>query len=349
VRSDPCGTEVAWAHFPEMNDHSDKVSIVMPVADTCFKNILVASDFSAFSDAALSQAVWLARQCGARVVLAHVIDDLRRAAHVTSYKAKLDLLSGEGELFQKEVRYMSDQKLRHQIASMKAPELDIRSETLLGEVFVEIIHAVQQEGYDLVITGTRGVSGWKQFLVGSTAKRLIRKCPSAVWIVKAEHVEAPKVILAPSDFSDVSRKAVLKGLGLAEKSGAEFHLVHVMDSRDVPEDLMEHIPPGNSVRDEINRKATERLDEFINSLGRSSVNIVSHLAWGYPWQEIGRIASKHNADLITMGTVGRSGVKGVLLGNTAERILDTCDCSILIVKPDDYVSPISKATWPLHP
>ena len=103
---------------------------------------------------------------------------------------------------------------------------------------------VQQEGYDLVMTGTRGASGWKQFFVGSTAKRLIRKCPSAVWFVKAEHVQAPKVILAPSDFSDVSRKAVLKGLWLVEKSGAEFHLVHVIYSRDVRDDLMEYIPPG---------------------------------------------------------------------------------------------------------
>jgi len=65
---------------------------------------------------------------------------------------------------------MSDQKLRHQIASIEAPEVEISSETLLGEAFVEIIHAVQQEGYDLVMTGTRGASGWKQFFVGSTQR-----------------------------------------------------------------------------------------------------------------------------------------------------------------------------------
>lgn len=156
-----------------MDRLSEKVFVVMPVAENGFKSILVATDFSAYSNAALSQAVWLARQCGAGLVLAHAIDDLRRAAHVTSYKAKLDLLSGEGELFQKEIRYMSDLQLRQQIASMAAPELKISTETLLGEAFVEVIHAVQQEGYDLVMTGTRGVSGWKQFFVGSTAKRLI--------------------------------------------------------------------------------------------------------------------------------------------------------------------------------
>ena len=47
-----------------------------------------------------------------------------------------------------------------------------------------------------------------------------------------------------------------------------------------------------------------------------------------------------------MGTVGRSGIKGLLLGNTAEKVLGTCDCSILTVKPDGFVSPIDPASWP---
>ena len=321
----------------------------MANADKGFRNILIATDFSSFSNAALNQAVWLGHQCGARLVLARVIDDIRQAVHALSYKAKLDLLSGEGELVQKEIRLKSDQQLRQQIESLSVRDLEIRSETLLGKAFVEITHAVQQEGYDLVMTGTRGVSAWKQFFVGSTARRLIRKCPSAVWIVKAEHADAPKVILAPSDFSDVSRKAALQGLWLAEKASAEFHLLHVIDSKDVHEDLLEHRLPGQSLRDEITQEATRRLSAFRESLGRTTVNTVSHLTWGHPWQEIARIAGTHNADLITMGTVGRSGVTGVLLGNTAERILDTCDCSILTVKPDDYVSPIARPTWPLHP
>lgn len=314
-----------------------------------FKKILVATDFSDSSAAALSQAIWLANQSDAELVLAHTIDDLRKAAHELSYKTKLDLLSGEGELVEKEIRQKSDQKLQRLIASLDDKNLKIRFETLLGEAFVEITHAVQQEGYDLVMAGTRGISAWKQFIVGSTAKRLIRKCPSAVWIVKAEHAECPEVILAPSDFSEVSRKAVLHGLRIAEKANAEFHLVHVIDSKDVAKDFLEHITPNTSLRDEINHEATHRLNGFLKSLGNTSVNIVCHLTWGYPWQEISRIAAKHNADLITMGTVGRSGVKGVLLGNTAERVLESCECSVLTIKPDDYVSPISKATWPLHP
>lgn len=314
-----------------------------------FRNILVATDFSPDADAALNQAVWLGRQCGARLVLAHTLEHLRRAAHSLTYQAKIDLLSAEGELFQKEIRRKSDEQLKQRIAALKVPELDIRYETLLGEPFIELTHAVQQEGYDLVMTGTRGISAWKQFFVGSTAKRLIRKCPAAVWIVKAEHAAPPKVILAPSDFSEVSRKAVTAGLALARMASAQFHLLHVVDSKDVPDDLLETIPSGSTVRDEIQREATDRMHAYLQSLGTDTSDIVSHIAWGHPWQEIANAAVAQQADLITMGTVGRSGIKGVLLGNTAERVLDTCDCSILTFKPDDYESPIAAATWPLHP
>ena len=314
-----------------------------------FRNILVPTDFSEDSAAALQLAVWVAKQSSGRVVLSHVLDDLRRATMGMSNRAKQDLLAGDGHIYEKEIRYVSDQKMQLLIQQLKGSGIAVSSETLLGEAFVEISHAVQQEGFDVVMTGTRGITGWKQFFVGSTAKNLIRNCPAAVWVVKKEHATAPKVIIAPTDFSDSSRNAVLSGLWLAEKADAEFHLVHVIDSKDVPNDLAEHIPPGSSLRQEINKEAEQRLDEFLKTLGAGVSRIVSHLTWGHPWQEISRIAMKHQADLISIGTVGRSGVKGIVLGNTAERVLDTCDCSILTVKPDDYVSPIAKATWPFHP
>jgi nucleotide-binding universal stress UspA family protein len=61
-----------------------------------------------------------------------------------------------------------------------------------------------------------------------------------------------------------------------------------------------------------------------------------------------RVAEHVQADLIAMGTVGRSGIKGLLLGNTAEKVLGACDLSMLTVKPDGFVSPIEPACWPLH-
>lgn len=314
-----------------------------------YKRILVAVDFSPHAAAAVRQAVWLARQTGAQLTLAHTLPDLRRVVHSASHQAKVDLFYGDGGVFQREVRQASDAKMREMIAKLNAADLNVKVETLLGTPYAELTHAVQQEGHDLVLAGTRGLAAWEQFFVGSTAQRLIRKCPASVWIVKAEHAGPPKAVLAATDFSDVSRRAVLQGLWVAQQASAEFHLLHVIDAADVPEDIISRIPEGSSLRREINEAARQRLDDFVESLNADPEHIQRHLSFGTPWQEVGRLAQHLKIDLIALGTVGRSGINGVLLGNTAEKVLGACDCSILTVKPADFVSPIDPAVWPLHP
>ncbi len=291
-------------------------------------------DFTASSAAALKQAVWLARRTGASLVLTHSIQDFSRSVYPGPY---------ESEVNPQELHERSENNMRRMIFDLNAMDLDVKYQTLVGEPFVEITRTVQTEGYDMVLAGTRGPGRLEQFFIGSTAKRLIRKCPASVWIVKAEHLVPPRVVLAATDLSDVSLKAVREGLKIAQQADAEFHLLHIVDSKDVPEDLISRVPKGSSLRQEINEEATRRLDEFLASLSIDRSRIQSHLSWGTPWQEIRRIAKHQAAELIVIGTVGRSGIKGLLLGNTAERVLDTCDCSILTVKPEGFVSPIEPA------
>lgn len=305
-----------------------------------YDRILVATDFSAYATAAMTQAVWLARKTGAQIILANTIPDFSKSVHWGPQ---------EREANQRTLRERSDAAMRRAIVDLNAMDLDVKLLTPAGEPFVEITRAVQEEGCSLVLAGTRGQAKWEQFLVGSTAKRLIRKCASSVWIVQAQHVGPPKVVLAATDFSEVSLKAVKEGLEIAQQAGAEFHLLHVVDSNDVPEDVISQIPHGSSVRQKINEEAAKRLEEFLESLAVDRTQIQVQLSWGTPWQEIQRIARHQAADLIVIGTVGRSGIKGLLLGNTAEKVLDACDCSILTVKPDGFVSPINNDTMERSP
>lgn len=299
-----------------------------------YQRILVATDFSAHGDAAVQQGLWLARHTGAQLTVAHVLPDLNRV--VTSAT-----VPGEQfESFEREIRQVADTKLRRLIADWNGVDLNVKFELLQGEPFVAIAHRAQEEGYDLVMAGSRGMAAWEQFLIGSTAKRLVRKCPASVWVVKAEHVGPPQAVLAATDFSDVSRQAVLAGWWIAKQARAKFHLLHVVDAQDVPDDIISRIPQGSSLRREIDEEAKHRFDEFVKSLGSASEGIQRHLSWGTPWREVGRLAQHLNVDLIALGTVGRSGIKGLLLGNTAERILDTCNCSIVTAKPDGFVSPL---------
>lgn len=314
-----------------------------------FQHILVATDFSPHAEAALKQAIWISRQSGAKIVLAHVLPDLRKALISASSAARQDMFYGQGDQLQREIREESTARMRDLVAKLNADDLGIRCETLLGDPSIAIIHAVQQEKHDLVLVGTRNKSVWERFVMGSTAKRLIRNCPVPVWTVNAATDGPPKVVLAATDFSDVSRKAVQLGRRIARQTDAKFHLLHVIDSKDIPQGAIERIAPGNTLRDEIDSEAKKRMAEFVHSLDVNSDQIRTHLTWGIPSQEVARLADHLKIDLLVLGTVGRSGIKGVLLGNTAEKLLDTCDCSILTVKPDGFVSPIDPPFWPLHP
>ena len=302
-----------------------------------FQYILVAVDFSPSSEAAWKQAIWLTRNAGVSLTLVHAIAE---STPLVRSNSVLDALCDQA-VSDQQLQEESDEKLRRLLVESSVGDVDVECVTVFGEPFVEIIKLIQEESFDLVLVGCQGHSTLERFFVGSTAKRLIRKCPSSVWIVKAEHVGSPDVVLAATDFSHVSHKAVLQGLKIAEQAGAEFHLLHVIDSKDVPDDLVSKIPVGSTMRQEINEEAKRRLGEFMKTLGADGKEVHSHLSFGTPWQEIQRLVKHLDVDLLTIGTVGRSGIQGLLLGNTAEKILDTCDCSILTVKPDGFVSPIA--------
>jgi nucleotide-binding universal stress UspA family protein len=254
-----------------------------------------------------------------------------------------DLWVNEGSSYEQldsTARQDADAKL-HKLIEKSSRSIDVQTRVFVGTSFAQIILAVEKECCDLVIAGTRGLSQWEQFLVGSTSKQLVRNCASSVWIVKAEHVGRPRVVLAATDFSDVSLKAATEGLWLAQQADAEYHLLHVVDSKYASKDSTHRIPMGSSLQQQINEKSSQRMNAFLDSLQVDRSNIQVHLAWGAPWKEVRRIAKHQAADLIVMGTVGRSGIEGWLLGNTAEELLDTCACSILAVKSDAFVSPIS--------
>ncbi len=122
----------------------------------------------------------------------------------------------------------------------------------------------------VVLAGTRSLPGWETFFVGSTSRRLIRKCPAPFWVVKHDRVGKPQAVLASTDFSDVRRRALLAGLEVAERVLASIRVLHVMNSMDVPEKVVPAISAGSSLRDEINEAVEKRFGEFVSSLGSTN-------------------------------------------------------------------------------
>jgi nucleotide-binding universal stress UspA family protein len=86
------------------------------------------------------------------------------------------------------------------------------------------------------------------------------------------------------------------------------------------------------------------IHEVTGKLGQDAVGYLepqTHLLKGWARKEVPALATKIEADLVVMGTVGRAGIPGVFMGNTAETILNQLDCSVLAVKPPGFVTPVT--------
>jgi nucleotide-binding universal stress UspA family protein len=316
---------------------------MMPKRSFQLRKMLVATDFSEHSGAALRQALNLADRAGAEVTLAHVITNPAWAVEGTSFEAHWRVPRAEIKRLERKLRQQADERLAEALAPFRSAARKPRAETLIGVPFVEIIRAVQTKAYDLVVVGTRGLSKVKRFLVGSNAERLVRKCPCPVWVVKASNEGPPRSILVPLDFSEeVSGKSLKLAARLTDLFQCSLCLMHILNAAD---EIAQR--PGDPAtldlrlqRRELRRAATRHLRDFAAGHLPSGTGFEVQVTIGVPWQKIGVVSRRLDTDLIVMGSLGRTGIPGFLIGNTAEKVLRHGGPSIIAVKPDRFVSPV---------
>jgi nucleotide-binding universal stress UspA family protein len=102
-------------------------------------------------------------------------------------------------------------------------------------------------------------------------------------------------------------------------------------------------------RQTINRDVRKRMTELVTAHVPEGQNVAVRLVQGEAAGAITRAARRCNADLVVMGTMARAGIPGFLLGSTTERVLRTCERSVLTIQPEGFTSPIQPPAWSLHP
>jgi nucleotide-binding universal stress UspA family protein len=142
-------------------------------------------------------------------------------------------------------------------------------------------------------------------------------------------------ILAPTDFSEYSKKAVASALELAQKFGAKLTILHVVELPPYP--VEGYVPPSLSATflDDMERQATVDLAQVVPEAEAAKVDVARLVAVGTPYRKIVETAEADHVDLIVMATAGRTGFSHLVLGSIAERVVRTASCPVLTMRPHE--------------
>lgn len=309
-----------------------------------FKNILVATDTRLDLHPIVDEAVHLAQQNGATLKLVDVVPELPWTAR---------MMVREHAALQQMLGTKRQEMLDALAVPIREQGLDVETKLLWGQTSVEIIREVLRGRHDLVLRVAKGHESRQKGFFGTTGRRLLRECPCAVWLVADAESPDYKHIMACIDTStgheldfELNRKVYELTSTIGRQNAARSSIVHAwgMDA----EERFQRQMTRRSFEELLDQRrdyVKRLLDQFLGSLGVEVNGPDIHLLKDDPAQAIPLFARENDVDLIVMGTVARSGLLGLLIGNTAERILNAINCSVLAVKPDSFVSPITEGKY----
>lgn len=304
-----------------------------------FKRILVHADTMAAANPAVERAAALARHVGAALTIADVASGLPKHA---------------GRLMPESLRARVVPDRAARLAALAADletgaarGVRVSTAMLAGRPAIAIVREVLRGAHDVLLKS--------QAPAGNTATRfdaldmqLLRKCPCPVWLVGSEPPRNGRVLAAvdpnPEDPAEqaLNRRIVELALYLVETEYRELMILNVWNA--FGESLLSPLASDEEVAGYVeaaHAAARQDLDECLAPFGDRLGKAIVRLERGEPGPLIPRLAADEEVDLVVMGTVARTGIAGLVMGNTAERILGSLPCSVITVKPAGFVCPVS--------
>jgi nucleotide-binding universal stress UspA family protein len=305
-----------------------------------FRNILFPTDFKPHTRGALKYAAAFARKAEGRVVV----------LSVQNAKVPNNLLHQYDPLSDSEERWLSQLRddFRDVLTDPLLKGLDVEPAIVVGEPAKEIARAASDYGSNLVIV-THDRKGLTRALWGSTAEEIIAEAPCPVLTIRSPqhdfvehegndcHLRLNRILLA-TNFRPASTAATHVATQLANHTGAELHAIHVIG--DYLEQISVLFPEGGiSALKRLRRYAQERMAQLAREDGAGAI---THVSEGRPYEEVIRLASTTEVDLIVIGTNVHASLFGgtPVLGSEIERVVRNAPCPVLCV-------PASRAMTPL--
>ena len=282
------------------------------------KKILCATDFSLRSELAVDRAAALARQFGADLVLLHAVDDDQPRPMIDPRCA--------------ETRAALDAR----IASIRErAKIPVSSEIRIATAYEAIVAAARTMNADLIVMGAPRRRLLHNVIVGTTIERVLRTAGHPVLMVNAATLVDYESVLVALDASEASARALRAANSLGLLAGTRVSVIHAF------EPLYKGMMGWAGLREETvaeysanwAQEAATELHRFLGSIGLSRAvgNVV--LEEGPPFLAILKVVERLRPHLLVIGTRGHTGLKRLLLGSVAERVVGEIECDILAVPP----------------
>ena len=289
------------------------------------RRIIVGYNFFPDGDLALQSSRILAERSDAALCLVHVVEP-------SPFFEQQSFPSLVSQSMLEEVLLNVRAQLKAVAESSEFSRLRVEVEVHTGKPFVELITACRHWRGDLLVVGVSGRHAGR--FLGSTAERVLSKASAPVLIAKRLFTDGPKTTLIPTDFSSGAKQAAEEALTLTRAFGGRAVFLHVMERRTL-------FPPAYGLTPVLAPISPEMFEpdwqEFLHELP-----LGGGLEWekqtraGDAAQTIVDIAKEIGAELIVMGTHGRTGLAHMLLGSVTEKVVRLTECSILTVRPDTH-------------
>ena len=282
------------------------------------EKILVATNFDKDSDQTVQAAVSVAKTFNSEIILLHVIPK------VSGFP------TAAGNLKKKVTERLQDIQRYIEKADVRVTETLM----LAGVPFDQILRHADQHDANVIFIGAGEKSDDDPFRLGITAEKVLRKSSKPVWVVKPDAAEQINNILCPVDFSEPSARALNNAIRLARSFQAKLTVLHAIQPLTV---ILRLSQVGDMDEANYVREHHSQLELFLKNFDFHNVDWNQEIRQGQPHQEILASAHETRADLLVMGSVGRSGLSRILMGSVASKVVRQMPCSVITVKSEHAI------------
>ncbi|MDP2153153.1 MAG: universal stress protein [Methylotenera sp.] len=292
---------------------------------TAFKQLLVATDFSALAQHAVNRGFMLAKNNDAQYAIMHVLSH-------DAMTQLIELVSDNTSQLPQQMLNEAQQALTS-ITTDAHNNMGVKATTHVAEgvTFSELAKYSKAIDADLVLLGAHGTGYLMRYLIGSTSSRLLRKSNTHVLVVKNPPQKHYQRILVAVDLSPISEQVVMNAIKIAPQ--AEIVLLHVfnvpyagkMQLAGVDTHVIQHY------KDKTKADAISQLHALAKSAGLSKQNYIVSALDGDVTEWVVSVEQSSKCDLIVIGKHGKHVTEELLLGSATKKVLAETNSDVLVV------------------